>query len=228
MKTLAILTLATTAAIAATEIAVPVAYNRERYEETRATPPFVLATKVEKVDDTPKEPPFANMFIVGLGKSDGKDYVTISEVGKEATPIRLYGNEEQDGITVQQVIWSDDFGKSRVKIKKGSETGEIGFNQASVNSAKAGTGSPQAAPGNRPPGATGGVLPPGMNRPTNSPVNNVVPPNTGIPRPGGGPSFQPPPTFNTPRPTGSVPPGQPNNSGAPAQSRQRIRVINNK
>lgn len=225
MKTIAILAFATTAAIAATETAVPVAFNKERYEETRATSPFVLATKVEKVDETPKVDPFANMFIVGLGKADGKDYVTISEVGKEATPIRLYGSEPgEDGITVQQVNWSDAFGKSTVKIKKGSDIGEIRFNENAIKSAVAGTPVPQNAQGNRPPGATGGTVPPGFSRPGNS-LQPTTQPSAGIPRPGGGTSFQPPGASSVPRPTGTQPPAQTGGAGAPTQSRQRIRVI---
>ena len=223
MKTIA-LTLATvTAAFAATDAVVPQAFNKERYEETRTASPFVLATKVvdEKPVDEPK--PFANLYVVGLGRAEGKEYVTIVRVGEEATPIRLWGNTpDEDGLSVQQVIWSDVFGKSKVKLKKGSDIGEIGFNENAIRSAVAGTPVPQGMPQAGRPPLPGQATPPGFNRPTNVPQQPTVNPNIPRPTTAGGANIPRPPTNFTPPP-------QPNNgaNNNATQGRQRIRVINN-
>ena len=181
---------------------------------------------MEKTDETPKVDPFANLYVVGLSRAEGKEVVTLVRVGEESIPIRLWGNAEgDDGISVQQVLWSNEFGKSRVKIKKGSEVGEIGFDENAVKKSSAGTPVPMPQ-GNRPPGMPSPQQPAAFNRPpTAAPQGNAT-----IPRPGG-------PQGNQQLPGGgvSIPrPGNgnqqfPGNTGAaPTQSRQRIRVINNK
>lgn len=224
MKTIA-LTLATaTAAFAAVNDVVPQAFNNERYEETRTASPFVLATKVveDKPIDEPK--PFANLYVVGLGRAEGKEYVTIVRVGEEATPIRLWGNTPDDeGLSVQQIIWSDAFGKSKVKLKKGSDIGEIGFNENAIKSAVAGTPVPQGVPPTGRPPLPGQPTPPGFNRPPNSPTQPTINPN--IPRPPttGATNIPRPPTSFTPPPAAGTN-GANNNT---TQGRQRIRVINN-
>lgn len=225
MKTIALTLVTAAAAFAATDAVVPQAFNKERYEETRTASPFVLATKVdaEKPVDEPK--PFANLYVVGLGRAEGKEYVTIVRVGEEANPIRLWGDTpDEDGLSVQQVVWSDSFGKSKVKLKKGKDIGEIGFNENAIKSAVAGTPVPQGQPQAGRPPLPGQPTPPGMNRPTNAPTHPTINPN--IPRPTG--TNQP---ASIPRPPGSyTPPPQPNNGGNnnSTQGRQRIRVINNK
>ncbi len=223
MKTLTFIAL-TASAIAATDGAIPQPFSRERYEETRTTSPFVLATKSD--DKPPAEiiNPFANLYIVGLGRVDGKEYVTIVRRGEETTPIRLWGKEENDGISVQQVVWSDKFGQSKVKLKKGADVGEIAFDENATKAALVGTpiaGQQQ----NRPPGIPGGNQPQNQFRAPTAPTN-VPQPNSSIPRPGGG--YTPPPNVqNIPRPTGGAIPNAGANNPA-TQSRQRIRVVPNK
>ncbi len=222
MKTLTFLALSASA-IAATDSAIPQPFSRERYEETRTASPFVLATKSD--DKPPAEVinPFAQLYIVGLGRVDGKEYVTIVRHGEETKPIRLLGNEEHEGISVAQVIWSDKFGQSKVKLKKGTDVGEIEFDQNAKAQAIAGT--PMPGQQNRPPGVPGGNQPQNQFRPPNAPTN-VPQPNSSIPRPGG--NYTPPPNVqNIPRPTGAaIPNGGANNPAT--QSRQRIRVVPNK
>ena len=224
MKTLTFLAL-TASAVAATDSAIPQPFSRERYEETRTASPFVLATKSD--DKPPAEVinPFAQLYVVGLGRVDGKEYVTIVRHGEETKPIRLWGSEaSEDGISVQQVVWSDKFGQSKVKLKKGSDVGEIGFDENATKSAIAGTPMP-GQQANRPPGVPGGNQPQNQFRPPNAPTN-VPQPNSSIPRPGG--NYTPPPNVqNIPRPTGgAIPNGGANNPAT--QSRQRIRVVPNK
>ena len=223
MKTIALTLITASAAFAATEAVIPQGFSKERYEETRTASPFVLATKVEAEKPVDEPKPFANLYVVGLGRAEGKEYVTIIRVGEEATPIRLWGNTpDEDGLSVKQVIWSDAFGKSKVKLKKGTEEGDIGFNENAVRTATAGVPVPQPQ-GNRPP-LPGQATPPGFNRPTNAPPQPGVNPN--IPRPGG---TTPNSGITIPRPPGvTTPPPNNTNNNNNGGGRQRIRVINNK
>ncbi len=225
MKIFAFLALSTTA-FSMNDGVVPVAFSKDRYEETRTESPFVLATKVEAPEVKPPEIKFTqNLYITGLGRADGKEYVTIVRVGEESNPIRLWGNEEgEDGITVQQVIWSDTFGKSRVKLKKGSENGEIGFNENAIRSATAGVAPAQQPPGVRPPTFPNGgtpnfpQAPQGFNRPVGTPTN--------IPQTGRPTGATPQTGASIPRPPGSFTAPPTGNGGAQTQGRQRVRVIN--
>lgn len=133
MKILAFIALGSSA-IAASESVLPQPYEKERYQSTRAASPFVLATKAAPViNQTPAALFTQNLFVVGLGRVDGKEYVTIVRLGEEKNPIRLWGSDpNEDGLAVQQIMWSDAFGKSKVTLRKGSETGEIGFNENAV------------------------------------------------------------------------------------------------
>lgn len=239
MKTFALIAL-TASAVAAVDGIVPQPFGRERYEETRTTSPFVLATKAEP--EAPKDAavsPFANLYVVGLGRADGKEYVTIVRLGEETTPIRLWGNTPgDDGLTVQQVVWSNEFGKSKVKLKKGSEVGEVGFSENAIKSAVAGTpvpqgqqqgGRPPTLPGQPPQGARPGTPAPAPTFNTGRPVN--PPQNTTIPRPPGSQTPGVGGTTAIPRPTGA-PQFQGNRGGAPqgassGESRGRVRVIDN-
>ncbi len=130
MRILAFIALGASA-IAASESVLPQPYEKARYQSTRMESPFVLATKAPPVIEQTPAPPFTqNLFVVGLGRVDGKEYVTIVRLGEEMNPIRLWGNHpNEDGLAVQQIAWSDAFGKSKVTLRKGAETGEIGFNE---------------------------------------------------------------------------------------------------
>ena len=236
MKTITFLAL-TTAAIAATEAVVPERFNKERYEETRTTSPFVLATKVEKTDEAPPVNPFLNHFLVGLGKVDGKDQATLVKLGEESKPIRLIGTTpDEDGYSIVQVLWDDKFGASKVRLKKGSDIGDIGFNENAIKQAGTGVPIPGVQQGMRQPGAPNINPPGGANpnfRPPNTPQQQ---PTTNIPRPTNG-SYTPPPT-GIPRPpsgtsNGFRPPGgtsapPTNSNNSQSRSGTRIRVINNK
>ena len=217
----------TTSAFAATDGIIPQGFTRERYEETRTTSPFVLATKVEPEKKEEVINPFQNLYVTGLGRADGKEYVTIVRVGEEQTPIRLWGNSPgEDGLAVQQVIWSDIFGQSKGKLKNGSDVGEVGFNENAIKSAVAGTPIAPPAGGNRPPTLPGQQPPSGFNRPTSAPTAAPQVTNTSIPRPPGAPS-----SGNSgasiPRPPGSfTPPSSNGGNNASSQGRQRVRVIN--
>jgi hypothetical protein len=118
----------------ATNPVVPQAFTRTRYEQTRANSPFVLATPATPEIAPPKSRFTENMYVVGLGRADGREYVTIIRLGEESSPIRLWGDAPgPDGITVRHIAWSDTFGKSRVTLAKDGIEEQIGFNENALN-----------------------------------------------------------------------------------------------
>lgn len=132
--------------------ALPEPFTKERYEQTRSNSPFVLATKPALEVIAPQTKFTENMVVVGLGRADGREYVVIVRRGEERAPIRLWGNSpSEEGISVQQIEWSDSFGKSKVKVAKDGVVEEIGFDE---NAAKAHVVQPSGN-GNKPPGVPG-------------------------------------------------------------------------
>lgn len=187
---------------------VPKPFDKARYAETLGKSPFVLETKVEAVKEPDRVSPFANLYLRGIGKADGKDYVLLQRLGEERA-IRLIGTEPgDDQLSVKSVKIGNNFRETRVTLMKGLEMGEVGFKEDTLNApppAAAGKG-----PGGLPmpgtkPGSPTGVPPfPGGRPPTATPGFNSI-----VPRP------------QVPVPTPVAIPQAP---GAP---RQRVRVINN-
>ena len=134
MRALAFIALTATA-IAAPDIVLPEPFAKDRYEQTRTNSPFVLAT-IAPPELTVAKTKFSEaMYLTGLGRADGREYVIIVRVGDEARPIRLSGSTpNEDGIAVHQIEWSDAFGKSKVKLTKGGEVEEVGFNENAAKS----------------------------------------------------------------------------------------------
>ena len=137
MKVFAFLALAGTAL--ATNPVVPQPFTRTRYDQTRANSPFVLATPVIAENTAPKTRFTENMYVVGLGRADGREYVTIIRLGEESSPIRLWGDAPgPDGITVRHIVWSDTFGKSKVTLAKDGIEEQIGFNENALKAKDSG------------------------------------------------------------------------------------------
>ena len=146
MRALAFIAFASSAIAA--DSALPEPFTRDRYEQTRNNSPFVLATKPVAEVVAPQTKFSENMVVVGLGRADGREYVAIVRRGEERAPIRLWGNSPNgDGISVQQIEWSDTFGKSKVKLAKDGLVEEIGFDE---NAAKT-HGAPPSIHANKPP-----------------------------------------------------------------------------
>ena len=237
MKTTLAILFTTASALVAAENIIPVAYTKDRYEETFGNSPFALETKVE-APAAPKEDSFKNLELKGLGQADGKDYVIIQKVG-EPNSMRFWGQEPTDGMFVKEVHWSDKMGETYVIVRKGSEEGKVGFNELAMHSGAA----PSAAPNPGAPVNRGAVQP---RPPGNYNNGTIVPGNgsigTAAQRPPA-PGFQtarpiinqPPRPVATPAPNGgfrSTPPGMPTPNSTPttqqSTGRQRIRVINNR
>lgn len=207
MKSLPIL-LALTAVAGADDI-LPQPFPQDRYEETLKTSPFVLETKTAEAPVVEKINVFQNLYLRGVGKADGKDYVIIQRLGEER-PMRFIGNEAgSDGLKVKTVRMGDSFRGTKVVLEKGTETGEVGFKEDTLNA---------------PPAAAAGA---GPGRGPGQPGQFPMPGTGKVPQPI--PSMRPPqatqPAQPVPRPQGMVPsPSIPQPSGS---SKGRVRVINN-
>ena len=230
MKTTLAILFTTASALVAAENIIPVAYTKDRYEETFGNSPFALETKVE-APTAPKEDSFKNLELKGLGQADGKDYVIIQKVG-EPNSMRFWGQEPNADMFVKEVHWSDKMGQTYVIVRKGGEEGKVGFNELAMHGGAGAAGAPNPAPVNRgvvpprPPGGnfTGGTITPAPN--------GYAIGNAGARPPT--PAFTPVRPTATPAPNGgfrSTPPGMPTPNStptAPSSGRQRIRVINNR
>lgn len=149
MRALAFIAITTTTAFAATDFVLPEPFAKQRYEQTRTQSPFVLASIAPPQVVVAKTKFSEAMYVTGLGRADGREFVSIVKVGDEARPIRLSGNTpNEDGIAVQKIEWSDTFGKSKVKLTKNGEVEEIGFNE---NAAKPAAPAKPTPPAGTPP-----------------------------------------------------------------------------
>lgn len=207
-----ILTLA--AAAGADEI-IPVALQMDRYAETVGMSPFVLETKSTEVAPVVEADIFQHLFLRGIGKADGKDYVLIQRLGEER-PMRFIGNDPgPDDIAVQSVVIGNTFRETRVVLKKGTKTGEVKFKEESLTSA--------APP---PQGMRQPMVPGQPQKPGAMPIPQPQIPSARPPQFGNMPT-------QVPRPQGAVPPPQfPKPSNVPqspgsSSSKGRLRVIPN-
>jgi len=220
MKSL-ILFLALTATAGAvttvTDDIIPVAFTNDRYAETKAKSPFVLETKTTLKEEEPIISIGQNLFLRGISKEAGKDYVLIQRLGEER-PMRFVGNEPSpEGISVKSIVIGNSFRETKVILQKGTETAEVKFKEDNTP--------PPPPPGMRQPGAPGQVQKPGgvpipMNQPQAPPAVRVVQPGAPgqtVPRPG-----------TVPMPPTAAPQSVniPQMPGTP-QSRIRSRPINN-
>jgi hypothetical protein len=174
---------------------VPEAFPASRYDQMMARSPFALATPVAP----PTAPGFAaNLYVTGLAKVDGRDFVSISSRDLQTKLSILSGDPAGDGISLVSVQWSDELGKSKVTLRKGAETAVIGFDEMAIKSALV----PNIAAPPQPGPVTGRPqVIPQIPRPLQQTVNSPIP--------------QPTPFLGQPAP------GQ-------TDTRRRIRIINSR
>jgi hypothetical protein len=147
--------------------AIPATMPKDRYQPMIMRSPFSVATPAAE----PSAPSFTEkLFVMGLAKLANEDMVTISSRGNSDRPFTLVGTDDEfEGISLVSVKWSDEVGKSRVTLKKGSEVGVIQFNEAVIKAPIAVT--PPA--GKHPPRPRTGP-----SRPTVPPSNVTSPPGS--------------------------------------------------
>jgi len=112
---------------------IPESFPPARYVQMAAKSPFALATPVAA--STMQTPSFAaNLFVEGIAKIGDADYVSIVSRDKSTTaPFSLIAGETgENEISLVSIEWSEQIGKSKVTIKKGSEFAVLEFDQAAL------------------------------------------------------------------------------------------------
>ena len=201
MKTLFATFLLAATGFSSAEITLPSASDRERFTDTLAKSPFILETKVTETKVAEKVDTFKDLYLRGVGKADGKDFVLVGRIGEERA-MRFFGDEPgEDSMVVKSVKIGATFRDTKVVLEKGSESGEVGFKEEAISAAPAAAQiRPQAAP----PQFGNPIRPqaPGMNIKGGQP-NNQVPrpqftPSIQLPKPQGGVNVAPGNKFGTP------------------------------
>jgi hypothetical protein len=173
---------ALSACILAEVPALPERQSAERYEKMTEDWPFSVATPTA-APEKPVDGWWTGFYVGALARKNvngqDEDFVFISSKDKQ-TSFSLFGNAEgHDGISVAGIQWDENLAKSKVTLKKGSETGTIGFDEAALKAPLAAPVVPQR-PGGAPaiPGA------PNPARPTlRPPTLNANPATPVVPRP---------------------------------------------
>jgi len=188
----------------------PVPFPPERYAALLEKSPFAIASAPPEVIPVSTENFATNWVLTGISKQrdhNGKELFTVFVRSRDlATRLVLSGDHpSDDGVSVASVEEAAVPAKSAVFLKKGSETGRVEFDQATVAAAPSAPAVASAAP--RPGGKN-----PSTVKPSAGPGKTAAP----IPRPG---------MSAIPRPGGV--PGAPTPPGAPGaqEPRRRIRPI---
>lgn len=167
---------------AAAEDAVPVPFDKSRYESLRVKSPFAVATAA--VAPAPQQPGFAaNWYVTSVARIGDRNFATIKSRDL-ATQFSLYGDEPVDNVVLASVDWSDTVGKTTVILRKGTETARLEFNEAQLHApAPAIAGANPAPAGVKPP-----MPNPALNNPRPAVMNVAAANNNPIPgQPGSGP-----------------------------------------
>jgi hypothetical protein len=166
---------------------IPAALPIERYVRLIQHSPFAPATPQATEE---AKPSFADqLYVTGIAKLGAKDCVFISSKDKKETYSLVSGEGESNGLQLLAVEWSDEVGKTKVRVKKGVESGVLAFDQAVVMQTPTVTQIPNAGlnasapqPGKRPaivPGGRPGQLASGAQpQPTTRRRFRVINPNS--------------------------------------------------
>ena len=147
MTAAALLAACSAAATAANEV--PTQQPLARYDKMIARSPFAPATAAAPV--ALATPGFAtNLYVAGIAKIANGDLVTIRSRDQQQSFSLNQGESGPDGISIVNVQWAEQVGRSKVTVRKGAESAVIEFDQATLQKAIA----PMTVPGN-----TGGPRP---------------------------------------------------------------------
>ena len=158
---------------------IPAGFPPDRYEQLVKKSPFALATAVVPVVATPGFA--ANLYVTGIAKIGGSDFVSISSRDQQSKFSLMAGETGKDDISVVSIDWSDQVGKSKVTVKKGNEFAVLEFDQALLQ------GPIQASPQVPMPMPVAGQ--PGMPQPGGP--RRIILPNQPAPAPGQPPGAPP-------------------------------------
>jgi hypothetical protein len=123
------------------ENVLPQQYSFDRYQRMTDQSPFAIATAVTAA---PAEVNFAkDLYIANAAHTDDGDMVTLASVGDNKFKEYLTTKEPVNGYSIVSIDWSEDVGKTTVKISKDGKTALLTFNQTLLASA---IKTPAAAP----------------------------------------------------------------------------------
>ena len=149
----------------------PTATPLERYQPMLDKSPFALATQAAMPPPVTESAGFSkDLILTGIARLSEGEFVSIA-TRDQSQRFALSTGESYNGITVASVAWSDAIGKTKVTLKKGSEYGVIGFDEALL---AAGAKAAQ-------PSVNGQPIPPGF-QPANINPGNSRPPDAQPPR----------------------------------------------
>ncbi len=134
----------------------PEAVPLSRYQAMIDKSPFAPATAAPA--PVVEAPSFAkDFYITGMAQFGSKPFVTVSSRDNQKR-FSLVEGQSFEGMTLTSVEWAPEVGKSKITLKKGSEFGVIGFDEAAMQPAAAPVPQPQQiqAQGPFPGGGRGG------------------------------------------------------------------------
>ncbi len=149
---------------------IPTPLPAERYAAMASQSPFALAT-VTAAPAAPQASFAANWYVSGIARIGDTDFVSIKS-RDAALQFSLFGQEpnQEHGVSVSSVNWSETIGKSTVILQKGTEMAKLEFNEAELRGAPSVAAvplNPTAAqnaqrkpPGGTPPAPLPGMAPP--------------------------------------------------------------------
>jgi hypothetical protein len=178
----------------------PVPFPAERYAALLEKSPFAIASAPPEVIPVSTENFATNWVLTGISKqrdNDGKELFTVFVRSRDlATRLVLSGDHpSDDGVSVASVEEAAVPAKSAVFLKKGSETGRVEFDQATVAAAPS---APMASAAPRPGGKNPSTVKPGAG-PGKTAAPIPRPGMSAIPRPGGVQGAPTPPGAQEPR-----------------------------
>ena len=196
-------------ATVAAAIHLPAAEPIARYQAIIDHSPFALATQSAPPPPAADAAGFAkDLVLTGVVRLAAGEYVTISSRDQS----QRFGLSRQDtynGISIANVAWADGIGKTKVTLKRGSEYGVIGFDEALLRTGAAGmplggtpaSGDPAAGglSNNTPISLPAGMVPPNANTGSNPDVP-AQPPGITTAEAGSGNVTPPPSTDQRPLP----------------------------
>jgi hypothetical protein len=131
----------------------PASIPISRYQAMIEKSPFAPATAAPA--PTVEAPSFAkDYYITGMAQLGSKSFVTISSRDQQKR-FSLVEGQTFEGMTLTGVEWAPGVGRSKVTLKKGSDFGVIGFDEAAMQPAAPPVQQAPQQVQNQPPG-TGG------------------------------------------------------------------------
>ena len=110
----------------------PAVVPMERYQSLLDKSPFAPATVPVAPVAPEAVPSFAqDLYVTGVATINGADFVTITSRDL-SRHIALVPGDVLDGMSLASVEWSQEVGKSKVHLKKGSELAVLEFDPAAM------------------------------------------------------------------------------------------------